>query len=111
MELAFSITLGLTLIALLATFLILLKGVPNFIHRSIGLACFVVLLFTITFGYLGLMGKPKPLQYENWYMEEVEECEDGKKGEGESEGEEGDAEGEGEGESAEQAGQGGAGGS
>ena len=112
MELEFTIALGMTLIALLATFLILLKGTPNFIHRSIGLGCFVVLLFTITYGYLGLMGKPKPLNYENWYMEEVEENEEGKKGDGEGEGEEGESEGEGEadGETGQQAGQSGGGG-
>lgn len=66
MELQFTFILVLSLICLLTTFLILLKGTKNFIYRTVGLICFTFLLFSIPYGYMNLIGKPKPLTYEVW---------------------------------------------
>ncbi len=89
MEVTFTLTIGITFVALLATFMILLKGTRNFAYRTIGLVCFFILLGTITFGYLDLMGKPKPLHYESWFMEEGEKGESEGKDSSESSGQEG----------------------
>ncbi len=80
MELEFTFVLGSTLFCLLLTFLILLKGTRNFVYRTTGLVCFVFLVFSISYGYMNLIGKPKPLTYETWPSKT--ESEDSK-GEGE----------------------------
>lgn len=91
MELQFTFILGLTLFCLLVTFLILLKGTRNFIYRTAGLVCFAFLIFSISYGYMNLIGKPKPLTYETWPTKQSEvkdksKGKGGKKGEEEQEG-------------------------
>ena len=87
MELEFTFILGSTLFCLLMTFLILLKGTRNFVYRTTGLVCFVFLVFSISYGYMNLIGKPKPLTYETWPSKQTEskdtksKGEEGKKGE------------------------------
>lgn len=72
MELEFTFILGSTLFCLLVTFLILLKGTRNFVYRTVGLLCFVFLVFSISYGYMNLIGKPKPLTYETWPTKQTE---------------------------------------
>ena len=97
MELEFTIHLLFTIVALLVTLLILLKGTRNFVYRSLGLVSFAILLVSISIGYMDLIGKPKPLTYEQWTQRESnEQSESGSDGE-ESGTEEAEGENEGDG--------------
>lgn len=93
MELEFTYYLAMTLFTLLITFLILLKGTRNFIYRTIGLICFASLLFSISYGYMNLIGKPKPLTYEQWPLREESKESQSEKGSKKESKEEGEGQG------------------